>query len=67
MGNIFNRDFRDFLQALNNNNVEYLLVGGMAEVASAAKALAYTSSPWGSITLRRQPVVLERYSHKTVF
>lgn len=32
MGNIFYQDFRDFLQALNNNNVEYLLVGGYAVI-----------------------------------
>ena len=32
MGNIFNQDFRDFLQALNNNDVEYLLVGGYAVI-----------------------------------
>lgn len=32
MGNIFNPDFRDFLQALNNSNVEYLLVGGYAVI-----------------------------------
>ena len=27
MGNLFNDDFRDFINALNNNEVEYLLVG----------------------------------------
>jgi predicted nucleotidyltransferase len=32
MGNIFNTDFRDFIQALNNNKVEYLLVGGYAVI-----------------------------------
>ncbi|MEO6132471.1 MAG: DUF6036 family nucleotidyltransferase [Saprospiraceae bacterium] len=32
MGNIFYPDFRDFLQALNQNNVRYLLVGGYAVV-----------------------------------
>jgi predicted nucleotidyltransferase len=32
MGNIFNNDFREFLSALNNNNVEYLLVGGYAVI-----------------------------------
>lgn len=32
MGNIFNQDFRDFISALNNNHVEYLLVGGYAVV-----------------------------------
>ena len=32
MGNIFNDDFRDFIAALNNNQVEYLLVGGYAVI-----------------------------------
>ena len=32
MANIFNQDFRDFLQALNDNEVEYLLVGGYAVI-----------------------------------
>ncbi len=32
MGNIFHQDFRDFVQALNNNNVAYLLVGGYAVI-----------------------------------
>jgi hypothetical protein len=32
MGNIFYQDFREFLSALNNNDVRYLLVGGYAVV-----------------------------------
>lgn len=32
MGNIFNDDFRDFISALNNNNVEYILVGGYSVI-----------------------------------
>ena len=32
MAAIFNDDFRDFIQALNNNNVEYILVGGYAVI-----------------------------------
>lgn len=32
MGNIFNPDFRDFIQALNNNKVFYILVGGYSVV-----------------------------------
>jgi hypothetical protein len=28
MGNRFNSDFRDFLLALNKNQVKYILVGG---------------------------------------
>lgn len=32
MGNIFNEDFRDFLKALNNNQVRYILVGGFSVI-----------------------------------
>jgi hypothetical protein len=32
MANLFNEDFRQFIQSLNNNNVEYLLVGGYAVI-----------------------------------
>jgi hypothetical protein len=32
MANIFNDDFLDFLQACNDNKVEYLLVGGYAVI-----------------------------------
>ncbi len=32
MGNLFNPDFRDFLQALNNCGVDYILVGGYAVI-----------------------------------
>ena len=32
MGNIFNPDFRDFIHALNNNKVFYILVGGYSVI-----------------------------------
>jgi len=32
MADYFNDDFRDFLRALNNQQVEYILVGGMAVI-----------------------------------
>ncbi|MCB0537934.1 MAG: nucleotidyltransferase [Bacteroidetes bacterium] len=32
MANVFNDDFRDFLKALNNNSVEYIIVGGYAVI-----------------------------------
>ena len=32
MGNVFNSDFRDFILALNNNNVSYILVGGYSVI-----------------------------------
>jgi hypothetical protein len=32
MGNIFNDDFRDFIKSFNDNNVDYILIGGMAVI-----------------------------------
>jgi hypothetical protein len=32
MGNIFNEDFRDFIQQLNDYNVRYILVGGYSVI-----------------------------------
>jgi predicted nucleotidyltransferase len=32
MGNIFNDDFREFIDAFNKNEVRYVLVGGMAVI-----------------------------------
>jgi hypothetical protein len=32
MGNIFNQDFRDFISALNQEEVNYLLVGGYSVI-----------------------------------
>lgn len=32
MSNIFNADFRDFIQALNDCNVQYILVGGYSVI-----------------------------------
>ena len=32
MANLFNKDFQDFIQALNNNEVKYILVGGYAVI-----------------------------------
>ncbi len=32
MANIFNEHFRDFIKALNDSEVEYVLVGGMAVI-----------------------------------
>lgn len=32
MADLFNKDFQDFIQALNNNEVKYILVGGYAVI-----------------------------------
>lgn len=47
MGNIFNSDFRDFLQALNNNEVEYLLVGGYAVILHGYSRVTADMDVWG--------------------
>lgn len=32
MADFFNDDFRDFIRALNNQQVDYILVGGLAVI-----------------------------------
>ncbi len=32
MADLFNQDFLEFIQSLNSNNVEYILVGGYAVI-----------------------------------
>ncbi|WP_113660708.1 nucleotidyltransferase [Pedobacter nanyangensis] len=32
MGNIFNEDFREFIQALNHHDVKYMLIGGYSVI-----------------------------------
>ena len=32
MANLFNQDFQEFIQSLNNSNVEYIVVGGYAVI-----------------------------------
>jgi len=46
MSNIFNDDFRDFIQALNNNNVEYLLVGGYAVILHGYRRVTGDMDIW---------------------
>jgi len=46
MANIFNDDFRDFIQALNNNEVEYLLVGGYAVILHGYRRVTGDMDIW---------------------
>src|SRR5271170_7595954 len=46
MSNIFNDDFRDFIQALNNNNVEYILVGGYAVILHGYRRVTGDMDVW---------------------
>jgi len=51
MGNIFNDDFRDFIQALNNNKVEYILVGGYAVILHGYRRTTGDMDIWVNTTL----------------
>ncbi len=46
MANIFNDDFRDFIQALNNNSVEYILVGGYAVILHGYRRVTGDMDIW---------------------
>jgi hypothetical protein len=51
MGNIFNEDFRDCIKALNENNVEYLLVGGYAVILHGYRRTTGDLDIWVNTTL----------------
>src|SRR5215471_18825177 len=46
MANIFNDDFRDFIHALNNNHVEYMLVGGYAVILHGYRRVTGDMDIW---------------------
>jgi hypothetical protein len=46
MSNIFNDDFRAFIQALNNNDVEYILVGGYAVILHGYRRVTGDMDIW---------------------
>ncbi|WEK37968.1 MAG: hypothetical protein P0Y53_10700 [Candidatus Pseudobacter hemicellulosilyticus] len=46
MGTIFNEDFRDFIQALNNQNVDYILVGGYAVILHGYRRVTGDMDIW---------------------
>lgn len=50
MGNVFNDDFRDFIQALNNHNVEYILVGGYAVILHGYRRVTGDMDIWANRT-----------------
>lgn len=46
MGTIFNDDFRDFIQAMNNHNVDYILVGGYAVILHGYRRVTGDMDIW---------------------
>ena len=50
MANIFNEDFRDFISALNNHAVEYLLAGGYAVIIHGYRRSTGDMDIWVNVT-----------------
>jgi hypothetical protein len=46
MSNIFNDDFREFIQALNKHDVEYILVGGYAVILHGYRRVTGDMDIW---------------------
>ena len=50
MANIFNDDFRDFINALNKHDVEYMLVGGYAVILNGYRRSTGDMDIWVNVT-----------------
>ena len=46
MPNLFNPDFKDFLQALNQSEVDYILVGGYAVILHGYERVTSDMDVW---------------------
>src|SRR5579862_817627 len=62
MSNIFNDDFRDFIQALNNNKVEYLLVGGYAVILHGYRRATGDMNIWVNRTKENYSRLVKAFS-----
>lgn len=51
MGNIFNDDFRDFIQSMNKHDVEYILVGGYAVILHGYRRITGDMDIWVNRTI----------------
>jgi hypothetical protein len=52
MADLFNRDFQDFIEALNNEAVEYILVGGYAVILHGYIRSTADMDVWVNKTIR---------------
>lgn len=50
MGNIFNDDFRDFIESLNKHEVQYILVGGYAVILHGYRRVTGDMDIWVNAT-----------------
>jgi hypothetical protein len=61
MANIFNEDFRDFIDALNKQEVEYLLVGGYAVILHGYRRSTGDMDVWVNVTAENHKKLIKAY------
>ena len=61
MPNIFNEDFRDFIDALNKQEVEYMLVGGYAVILNGYRRSTGDIDIWVNVTAENHKKLLKAY------
>ncbi len=61
MSNIFNEDFRDFIDALNKQQVEYLLVGGYAVILHGYRRSTGDMDVWVNVTADNHKKLIKAY------
>ena len=61
MPNIFNNDFRDFIAALNEQEVEYMLVGGYAVILNGYRRSTGDMDIWVNVTAVNHKRLLNAY------
>jgi len=62
MATVFNRDFRDFIQALNDNTVEYMLVGGYAVILHGYRRVTGDMDIWVNRTKENYSKLVNAFS-----
>ena len=61
MPNIFNNDFRDFIAALNEQEVEYMIVGGYAVILNGYRRSTGDMDIWVNVTPANHKRLLNAY------
>ena len=61
MPSIFNEDFRDFIDALNKQEVEYMLVGGYAVILNGYRRSTGDMDVWVNVTAENHKKLLKAY------
>ena len=61
MANIFNEDFRDFINALNKQEVEYILVGGYAVILHGYRRSTGDMDIWVNVNAENHKKLIHAY------